>query len=161
VSFLYRRRAARVVLLDHEDRVLLLRSQDPFDPRRGQWWELPGGGIDPGETSEDAGRREVYEETGLTEIEIGPAVWLQHVEFEFAGRFFDQHEQVHLGRCDGGEIRPARLEALEVDAFIGYRWVPAGELGSLDRVIPPWLAGQLPAVLAGGVPDEPIDLGDQ
>ena len=31
----------------------------------GEWWTLPGGGLQPGETPEEAVRREVFEETGL------------------------------------------------------------------------------------------------
>ena len=53
--FTLRRQAARVVLLDDRDRVLLLQASDPADPAKGSWWEIPGGGIEGGEA--DRGRR--------------------------------------------------------------------------------------------------------
>ncbi|MGI8493010.1 MAG: NUDIX hydrolase [Acidimicrobiales bacterium] len=161
--FTLRRRAARVVLLDRQDRVLLLRAADPADAAKGQWWEIPGGGMETGEDSEAAAARELYEETGIRGVEMGPCVWVQHVSFRFGGYSFDQHERVHLARCDGGVYRPAALEALEALAFSGSRWCPAGDLADLvaggERTIPEWLAEQLPAVLADGIPGEPIDLG--
>ena len=152
-----------MVLLDDDDRVLLLRASDPMDPRKGPWWELPGGGIDRGESSAEAAARELYEETGLVAREISGPVWLQHVTFDFAGYHFDQHEAVHVGRGEAGEVRPQALEALELDAFEGGQWWPVAELSGLvesgERIIPPWLPLQLPAVLAAGFPVEPIDLG--
>lgn len=57
-----RTRAAAVIVRD--GRVLMVHEQ----ARRsggGEWWTLPGGGIQPGETPEQAVRREVFEETGL------------------------------------------------------------------------------------------------
>lgn len=55
------RPAARVVLLDTDDRVLLIRSK--WDGR--SLWFTPGGRIEEGESPEEAARRELHEETGI------------------------------------------------------------------------------------------------
>ena len=41
-----RRRAARVVVLDPEDRLLLINARDPLRRNGPGWWEIPGGGIE-------------------------------------------------------------------------------------------------------------------
>jgi len=163
-----RRQAARVVLLDPSDRVLLLEASDPARPATGPWWELPGGGVEGAEATATAAARELYEETGIDSVEMGPCVWRHHATFTFAGYHFDQHEHVHVARSEGGEYRPAGLEALEVMAFKGARWWPLDELAEHaaggGRIIPPWLVAQLPAVLAAGWPLAlsvmPIDMGE-
>jgi 8-oxo-dGTP pyrophosphatase MutT (NUDIX family) len=164
-----RRQAARVVLLDRADRVLLLEASDPARPTKGAWWELPGGGIEGREPTATAAARELYEETGIFDIEMGPCVWRHHATFQFAGYHFDQHEHVHVARSDGGEYRPAGLEALEVLAFKGARWWPLDDLAvhvaGGGRIIPPWLVEQLPLVLGASWPldlagAEPIDMGE-
>ena len=52
------------------DRVLLIKRA--HEPLKGQW-SLPGGGVEVGETLEQATAREVREETGL-DVEVGPIV---------------------------------------------------------------------------------------
>ncbi len=44
------RLGARVLLLDANDRLLLLHAHDPTERDR-RWWELPGGGLRPSETT--------------------------------------------------------------------------------------------------------------
>src|SRR5215203_951509 len=65
--------AARVVLLDPANRVLLFRYVEPWS--RHAIWATPGGGLEPGETDAAAARREVVEETGLTDVGLSPIIW--------------------------------------------------------------------------------------
>lgn len=154
-----RRRAARVVVFDPQDRVLLINARDPRHRRGPGWWEIPGGGIDPGESTEDAVRRELWEEAGIRDAEIGPCVWTQSVEFTFGGWLFEQDEWVHIARCEGGDRTPAGLEALEALAFGEQRWWALDELLELRlRTIPYRLSEFLPDVAAGRLPDPPLDI---
>lgn len=155
-----RRRAARIVLLDEHRRILLIRAHDPSDAAKPAWWEIPGGGIDPGETSAQGARRELYEETGI-QAEVGPCIWRQHNIFDFGGLHFDQQEYIHVAWCEGpAEFAPTHLEWLEAQAFDGHRWWPLDELlASDDPVLPPRLREFLPAIVAGDLPDEPLDVG--
>jgi len=154
-----RRPAARVVLLDRDGRIFLINGRDPADASKPPWLEIPGGGIDPGEDSAIAVARELYEETGIADAEIGPVVWKQYVEFDFGGYHFESDEQIHVAWCDGGTWQPKHLEALEAAAFSGADWWSLDDLLASDKpVLPERLREFLPDLVAGTIPDEPIDI---
>jgi 8-oxo-dGTP pyrophosphatase MutT (NUDIX family) len=151
------------VLLDQRGHVLMLNASDPANRTKPAWWEIPGGGIDPHETSADCALRELYEEVGITDARIGPCVWIQDAQFTFGGMRFEQHERVHVAwlERDGheGDFRPQGLEMLEAMAFGGHRWWEPDELlGSSERVLPYRLREFLPDLAAGRLPPEPIDI---
>ena len=150
------------MLLDREGRVFLMQARDPADPSKAPWWEIPGGGMDPGERSEDTCRRELVEEAGITEVEIGPCVWVQEVEFDFGGYHFESDERIHVAWSDGGEYRPRGLEFLEAMAFMGARWWTLDELLASDEpTLPPRLRELLPPLIAGDLPDPPLDISPE
>lgn len=160
--FVLRRQAARVIVVDPEGRILLIRAHDPARPDEGSWWEIPGGGVEMGETSDAACLRELREEAGIADAEIEPSRWRQRCRFSFGGFRFDQVEDIHVARVTTAD-RPlaTSLEALERLAFEDVRWWPIEELrAAAPRTIPTQLIDLL-AELDTPVPDEPADITDE
>jgi 8-oxo-dGTP pyrophosphatase MutT (NUDIX family) len=152
------RPAARVLLIDPEDRILLVRFFAPNPDRH--WWIAPGGGVDPGETPEAAARRELAEETGLAEAELSPCVWVREHVFDWAGSRYRQMERFYVARTQPFELAPTLLQH-EVDQLTEYRWWSVADIAAAgDEVFAPRrLADLLRVLLSQGLPAEPIDTG--
>ncbi len=114
------RSAARVLLVDPRGRVLMVRLE--FEGR--SWWIAPGGGVDSGETPEQAAVREVREETGLEDFELGPWVWWREHVFPWDGHVYRQRERFYLARVAGFEQRHELLETERV--VVAHHQPPAG-----------------------------------
>jgi 8-oxo-dGTP pyrophosphatase MutT (NUDIX family) len=133
------RRAARVLLVDALQRVLLFHGCDPADASAGDWWFTPGGGLDPGETPAEGAARELAEETGLRvrPDDLGPSVHDRVAVFRFAGGSYRQTEDYFVLRVDAHEVDTAGFSELEVRAVLGHRWWSPEELRTTaERVYP-------------------------
>ena len=156
----FRRPAARVVLLDRDRQIFLVKGSDPMRPEKGTWWEIPGGGIERGESSADAAKRELYEECGFKDVLVGPCIWTQYVEFDFAMYHFKSDERIHLAEIEeSAEWDPMGLEALEAAAFEEGRWWSLEDLlASEEQTLPERLREFLPQIINGDLPESPIDI---
>lgn len=154
------RPAARALIIDAADRVLLFRA---VLPDREPWWFAPGGGLDGGETYEAALVREVMEETGLVidAAEVGPPVWTRDYLFTWQGEVERHLERFFVIRVSTHEVDTTGFEPGEVTMTREFRWWDIDEIrdGS-ERFSPSSLARLLAPVLHGAVGWLPIEIGE-
>jgi len=152
------RTAVRVVVIDVRDAMLLFHTRQLQYPEHGTWWELPGGGIDPGETYADAAVRELREETGIVAdaARIGTPNWHRRATFKHRGERRLQDELIVTLRLPvpGPDLDTSRRTDYELEDYFDHRWWPIPEvLASTERFYP----GRLPALLGPFLAGEPVE----
>ena len=149
------RLAARALVLDEQGRTLLVQFRDD----NGQvWWATPGGGIDEGEDVQAALRRELAEELGLDDFELGPEIWTREHTFAWRGAILRQRERIWLVEIPDHE--PAPRVDLTAELVADVRWWTPEELArTKETLVPRRLPELLDALRAEGPPAEPFDVG--
>jgi 8-oxo-dGTP pyrophosphatase MutT (NUDIX family) len=131
--------AARVVLVDEEQSVLLVEGHDPARPELGWYWFTVGGGVDPGETPQEAAIRETREETGheLVAERLGPIIREDTIEFSFEHSKLRQRQVFFLVRVP--RFEPDRSGWIDVEVRVqrGMRWWSLDELRRTDATVYP------------------------
>lgn len=149
------REAVRALVLDPGDRVMLVCADDEL----GVWWSTPGGGIEAGETDQQALARELVEELGLHDVELGPLIWTREHRLVNPRRWGKQTERHYLVRTVAFEPAPTLgAEALAEEGATDARWFTLEELHGLVTG-PRRLAELVAGLLQNGPPPVPIDAG--
>ncbi len=128
------RRAARLIVLDPEGRALMFR----YDvPGRDPFWVTAGGECEPGESFEDAARRELFEETGIA-ADPGPEIARMTPEFvTVEGEPVQADERFFMVRVAEARVDTSRHTALEQALMTQHRWFTLNELENWPEAVFP------------------------
>ena len=143
-----RRTAARVILVDEDDHVLMIHGFDPRSPEVTYWYSL-GGGLDDGEEPAAAAVREVWEETGLRLDRadlVGP-LREERVVFPFEGRVIHQEQLYFAARTRRFDPVPAAFQELEVRSTVTIDWLDSRGLHRVGETVYPAFLTELVAAL--------------
>jgi 8-oxo-dGTP pyrophosphatase MutT (NUDIX family) len=157
VTEIAERHAARALVLDDDERVLLFRFHDPG--KDADHLASPGGGVEAGETYERAAARELEEELGLRDVDLGPPIWDRVSEFDLLGTWTRAFERFYLVRLDAEDLEPYDGH-LAGENVVAREWWTLEEIEATDEAVwPSELASLVRTLLREGVPPAPIPIG--
>jgi ADP-ribose pyrophosphatase YjhB (NUDIX family) len=151
------RLAARLVIID-PDGAVYLQLHD--DVEIGLHWAPPGGGIEEGESELEAAVRETAEETGWTDVKVGPPLCRWEHDYTRAGVPTRQTEAIYLAEGPRREVEGDLTESHQLDGIMATRWWTPGALEESQALFWPANLPELVArVRRQGPPEQPIELG--
>jgi 8-oxo-dGTP pyrophosphatase MutT (NUDIX family) len=156
VNTVIHRQAVRAILLTPERQVLLMRIHEPGQSDRF-WWIAPGGGVEPCETVEQTLLRELREEVGLQEFDVGPLVWRRQHTFNWAGKRICQVERYYIVHVS--HFEPTMADPTEAQVLDQFRWWKVEELSdATEQLTPSSLSQIVTRYLDHGPPQEPPEI---
>lgn len=137
------RKAARLFVLDAHGRILLFCHRDPLG---NAFWATPGGGVERGESFEQAARREAEEELGTPPSSLREA-GERELLFPWGHRMIRQLERYFVAHYGEDDLAVLADTAFADEGVIEVRWWSIDDIDrGEDDVRPPDLAERLRAL---------------
>ena len=136
-----------------------MRVIEPVSGR--SFWITPGGGANEGEDKIATLKRELLEEVGRNNFEVGPEVWRRDHQFSWGGQAYDQTDHFYLVYTERFIPTDANMpDQIEIDSFDGFRWWSLTEIEQSDEVfVPRRLGPLLRELVENGTPSGVVDVG--
>jgi 8-oxo-dGTP pyrophosphatase MutT (NUDIX family) len=134
-----RRLSARLLIVNDERRLLLFRFVHKTGALAGQdFWATPGGGVEDGETLDQAAVRELAEETGLRRESVGPEIARREVAIQLPdGEHVLSDERYFLVQVTDDSLSRTNWTAFEREVMVDHRWWSRDELSRTEATVWP------------------------
>jgi len=130
--------SARALLINPEGQILLLKTNpDVFDPSgkiKSPYWITPGGSVEFNETPAQAVAREIFEECGIDNLDIGPMVWFWEHMLVIEGIPTQLQDHFFVIRTVNSRVSIDGMKLCEHEDFLEYRWWNAAEIKASTEV---------------------------